>query len=126
MGYWVFMVTMEMLIPAVMIGFGTLFIKRSPKDINMFFGYRTLMSMKNKETWVFAHHTCGKLWRVMGWIVFAVSVIVMLCIIGKDIKTIGIVGGVLNGVQVAVLIASIFPVEIALRRTFDKYGNRKY
>lgn len=46
MGFWIYMFIMVLLIPCSMIGFGKLFFKRPPKDINAVFGYRTNMSMK--------------------------------------------------------------------------------
>lgn len=57
--FWIFMLVMNLLIPISMIGFGKLFMKTTPKEINGLFGYRTSMSMKNKDTWIFAHHYCG-------------------------------------------------------------------
>lgn len=62
MGFWIFMMFIELLIPVTMIGFGKMFLKHSPKEINMAFGYRTSMSMKNRDTWEFAHKYCGKIW----------------------------------------------------------------
>ena len=56
MGFWVFMLFMDLLIPFTMIGFGKLFMTKLPQDINTVFGYRTTMSMKNKDTWAFAHN----------------------------------------------------------------------
>lgn len=50
MGFWIFMTIMNLLIPLTMILFGIYFIKKSPKEINTTFGYRTSMSMKNKDT----------------------------------------------------------------------------
>ena len=50
MGFWIFMLIMNLLIPATMIGFGRYFMKKAPKEINAVFGYRTSMSMKNKDT----------------------------------------------------------------------------
>ena len=47
MGFWIFMLVIDLLIPLTMIGFGRLFLKKIPKDINALFGYRTSMSMKN-------------------------------------------------------------------------------
>ena len=73
MGFWIFMMVMELLIPLIMIIFGKYFSKKSPKEINYLFGYRTSMSMKNKDTWEFAHKYCGKLWLKIGWIMFVVS-----------------------------------------------------
>ena len=46
MGFWLFMLIMDLLIPAVMIGFGIYFSSRVPKEINEVFGYRTTMSKK--------------------------------------------------------------------------------
>ena len=50
MGFWIFMLIMDLLIPVTMIGFGSYFMKNAPKEINAVFGYRTSMSMKNKDT----------------------------------------------------------------------------
>ena len=125
MGFWIFMLVMDLLIPFTMVGFGKYFIKKAPKEINAVFGYRTPMSMKNKETWEFAHHYCGKVWLIMGYIILILSVISMLFVIGKDENIVGTSGGILCGIQVVLLVISIFPTEIALRNNFDKNGNRK-
>ena len=125
MGFWIFMLVMDLLIPFTMVGFGKYFIKNAPKEINKVFGYRTPMSMKNKETWEFAHHYCGKLWQIIGCIMLVPSVIAMLFVIGKDESVIGTFGGILCVVQLVFLIGSIFPTEIALKNNFDKHGNRK-
>ena len=71
MGFWIFMLIMDLLIPFTMIGFGYIFLKKAPKNINTLFGYRTTMSMKNKDTWEFAHKYCGKLWYVWGMILLS-------------------------------------------------------
>lgn len=125
MGFWLFMMAMDLLIPFTMIGFGKYFINNAPKEINCAFGYRTSMSMKNKDTWEFAHHYCGKLWLRLGWITLVPSLISMVFVIGKDVDVIGNFGGILCGIQIIFLIGSIFPTEIALKNNFDKHGNRK-
>lgn len=125
MGFWIFMMVMDLLIPLTMIGFGKYFSERAPKEINEGFGYRTSMSMKNKDTWEFAHHYCGKLWLVIGYIILVISVMTMFFVIGKGKNVIGILGGILCGVQLVFLIGSIFPTERALKKNFDEYGNRK-
>jgi len=119
------MLLMDLLIPFTMIGFGKYFSESAPKEINKVFGYRTPMSMKNKETWEFAHHYCGKLWLIMGCIMLVPSVIAMLFVIGKDENSVGTFGGVLCGIQIVFLIASIFFTERALKNNFDEHGNRK-
>lgn len=125
MGFWIFMTIMNLLIPIIMIGFGSYSSKNAPKQINHTFGYRTSMSMKNKETWEFAHHHSGRIWLKVGWIMLIVSGIAMLFVIGNDINIVGIFGMILCVIQVIVLIASIIPTEKALKRNFDENGNRR-
>lgn len=125
MGFWIYMLLMDLLIPLTMIGFGKYFMKRAPKEINAVFGYRTSMSMKNQDTWTFAHHYCGKMWYISGIIFLALTVIVMISVTGAGEKVIGNVGGILCGIQMIPLIGSIIPTERALRENFDKNGNRR-
>lgn len=125
MGFWMFMLVMNLLIPLAMLGFGWIFLKHPPKEVNAFYGYRTSMSMKNKDTWAFAHKYFGKLWYAWGGILLPVTVIAMLFVIGKAEDVVGKAGAVICFVQMIVMIGLIFPTEIALRRTFDKKGNRK-
>ncbi|GAA0765352.1 hypothetical protein GCM10008908_01770 [Clostridium subterminale] len=125
MVFWIFMMVMDLLIPFTMVGFGKYFIKNAPKEINEVFGYRTSMSMKNKETWEFAHHYCGKLWLTIGFFMLIPSVIAMLFVIGKDESVVGTFGGIICGIQLIFLVGSIFPTERALKSNFDEHGNRK-
>lgn len=125
MGFWIFMMITNLLIPLTMVGFGKYFIKNTPKEINMIFGYRTTMSMKNKDTWEFAHNYCGKQWLKLGYILLVASAIAMFVVIGKDENVIGSFGGIVCGVQMVFLIGTIFTTEKALRKTFDKNGNKK-
>ncbi len=125
MAFWFYMVAVTLLIPVIMFGFGLFFSKRAPKTINPVFGYRTRRSMQNKDTWEFAHKYCGRLWRRIGGITIPVSIVLLLPVLGKDVDTIGTVGGIITAVQLILLIGSIFPTERALKRTFDEEGNRR-
>lgn len=125
MGFWIFVFIMDLLIPFTMIGFGKYFLKIAPKEINAIFGYRTSMSMKNKDTWNFAHKYCGKIWYVCGLIMLPLSVIAMIVVLGKGEDTVGTVGGIIEGIQMLPLVGSIFLTEGALKKTFDKSGNRR-
>lgn len=116
---------MELLVPATMIGFGSYFRKNAPKEINSTFGYRTTRSMKNRDTWEFAHNCCGKLWQRIGIALAPATIIAMLFSLGRSIDDIGRYGTVIIAIQTAVMIASIFPVESALKKTFDEYGRRR-
>ncbi|EJO5349150.1 SdpI family protein [Clostridium botulinum] len=125
MGVWIFMMIMDLLIPFTMIGFGKYFIKNAPKEINRVFGYRTPMSMKNKDTWEFAHNHCGKIWFNIGRIMLVISAMVMLFLIGRDKSVVANFGGILCGIQLVFLVGSIFPTERALKKNFDIHGDRK-
>ena len=123
--FWIFMLLMDLLIPLTMIGFGKLFLTKSPKNINAVFGYRTTMSMKNRDTWEYAHKYCGRLWFRCGLVLLPLSVIPLLFVLGRSIDTIGIVGGVVSAIQLVPLVGAIFPTEAALKKTFDKNGFRR-
>lgn len=125
MGFWVFMLIMDLLIPFTMICFGRFFMKKAPKEINAVFGYRTSMSVKNKDTWEFAHKYFGKIWYVCGLIMLPATVIFLLLVIEENEGYVGTVGGIICDVQLIPLIGSIFPTEIALKKNFDKNGKRR-
>ena len=124
MGYWFFMLAMNLLFPATMIILGGYFMKKAPKQINYIFGYRTNMSMKNKDTWEFAHKYMGKLWFHLGWLLIPISVISMLFVVGKGEDIVSTVGSIVMIFDLIILIAPIFPTESALRKNFDKDGIR--
>lgn len=119
------MLIMDLLIPCTMIGLGKLFLNKAPKNINYTFGYRTTMSMKNQDTWQFAHKFCGKLWFRLGLILLPLSIIPLLFVLGKEIETIATVGTVICFAQIVPPVGSIIPTEIALKKVFDKNGKRK-
>ncbi len=125
MGFRIFMLIMDLLIPLTLIGFGRYFMRTAPNNINSVFGYRTGMSMKTRDTWEFAHKYCGRLWFISGLILLPVSLIAMLAAFGKTENTVGTIGAVLCFVQMIPLVGSIFPTERALKRTFDENGNRR-
>lgn len=124
MGFWLYCTAMCLLIPAVMLYFGQRFLKKPSKNINGLYGYRTSRSMKNQQTWDFAHQVCGKLWFRAGAVMLPLSLLAMLPALGRDMEAVGIWCIPVVGVQLVVMIATIFPVEKALKRKFDKYGRR--
>jgi hypothetical protein len=125
MGFWIFMLIMELFVPAIMIIFGNIYRNKAPEDINGSNGYKTAMSRLNRDTWEFAHHYCAKVWRLVGWILLVPSIAAMLYVRGKDTEAVGHFGLILTLVQTVILIISIAPTEIALRKTFDENGQRK-
>lgn len=127
MNFWIFMLVMNLLTPLVMIIYGRVFEKKPPKIARskFAFGYRTIMSMKNEETWEYAHRFFGKLWFRFGIAVGLISIIVLFFFIGKDKDTVGFAGMIICYVQLVAMLLPVIPTELALRRRFDKYGNRK-
>ena len=127
MNFWIFMLAMNLLTPLTMIIYGRVFEKKPPKIARskFAFGYRTVMSMKNEETWEYAHRFFGKLWFRSGIAVGLISIIVLFFFIGKDKDTIGFAGMIICYVQLVAMLFPVIPTELALRRRFDKYGNRK-
>lgn len=125
MAFWVFMLIMDLIIPLTMIGFGRLFMTKAPKNINIAFGYRTTMSMKNRDTWEFAHRMIGKLWFLCGLALLPLTVIPLFFVLSRDTATIGKIGTIVCAVQLIVMLGTIFPVETALKKSFDKNGMRR-
>ena len=123
--FWVFMLIMCLLTPAMMIGFGKYFMKGGPKQINGVFGYRTTRSMKNKETWRFAHQYSGKIWHRSGLALLPVSIVVMLFVYGKSVDMTGIAGLIIVIIQMVVMICAIPFTEEALKRNFDDLGRHR-
>lgn len=123
MGFWIFMAANSMLIPFLMIVAGYLFIKRPPRTINGIYGYRTSMSRKNQQTWDYAHYYCGKLWWKAGRILGAVTLLIVLPVMGKGEEVIGSVAGIWVCLQCGVMLITIVFVERALKRRFDRNGN---
>jgi len=107
-----------------MLFFGARFEKNAPKEINTTFGYRTSMSMKNQETWQFAHKYIGRLWKICGWLILLISVLVMFFVCGKDFIVVSIIGGIVCAIQIVIMICTMIPTEITLKKNFDEYGNR--
>lgn len=125
MAFWIFCTAMTLLVPLVMLIFGRVFLIRPPRDINGVYGYRTRRSMRNQETWAFAHRICGRLWFRLGLAMLPLSLCAMLSVLGRGEDAVGICCGVIEVAQLAVLIGSIFPVERALKRNFDDSGRKK-
>ncbi len=125
MGFWIFMMIINLILPITMILLGRYYSCKAPKNINWVYGYRTPMSTKNKDTWEFAHKLLGKLWYRCGIVLLPLSVLVMLLVLGKRENVVAITGEIICGVQVVIMVLVIHPIERALRKNFDKDGNKR-
>lgn len=125
MWFWWFMFFCNLLIPALLIISGRMMWKNCPKKINGIIGYRTSYSMKNMDTWKFAHDYCGRLWWKIGWIMLFISILIQIPFFYCNENCIGVVCGVICTIQCIILIVSIFLTENALKKTFFENEIRK-
>lgn len=125
MGFSIFILIMVLLIPLTMIFFGWLLFRKTPKEINYVYGYRTKRSMMNEETWRFANQYFGKAWYLCGLISVPLSMMAITIVLGKGTETVGTIGGIITMLQMIPLVGAIIPTEIALKKNFDENGRRK-
>ena len=125
MGFFIFLFVVNLFLPVIMLIFGVIFEKHPPKSVNGAYGYRTTRSMKNQETWDFAHKLFGEIWKKAGTVlsIITISVTIASYPLGED--GIGIVSLVLVHIQLVVLLLCIYPVEKALKKNFDENGKRR-
>ena len=115
------MVFFTSLIPITMFLIELLWNKHPPKKINSIYGYRTIRSMKNRETWEFAHKLCAKIRTICGISLEVFSILVIMlfsaywdgCRNPPDNPAFRLIG------------LFLFPVESALKRNFTENGQRK-
>ena len=118
MGFWIFMVCMNLLIPVAMVGFGAVFLRWPPTEINGVYGYRTARSMASKEAWDFAHAYFGRLWFRIGLVMLLLSVPAMLPCLGKSDDMVGLWGGIVCTVECVLMMLTIVPTEKELKKRF--------
>ena len=121
----IFMLIMVLLIPLTMLFFGWLLFRRTPKEVNYVYGYRTKRSMMNEETWRFANQYFGKVWYLCGLISVPLSVIATALVFGKGTETVGMIGGIITMLQMIPLVGAIISTESALKKNFDENGKRR-
>jgi uncharacterized membrane protein len=119
----IFALIMTAIMSLTMIGFGYLFTKRPPDEINSVIGYRTAMSSKNKDTWEFAHKYSGKVWIRSGIITAIISVAFIIAL--QNSKNYNQLMQGLFYIQIVILLLVIPLTEVALRKNFNKNGIKK-
>jgi uncharacterized membrane protein len=116
----VFLLSMALLLPLLMIIIGRLWQNNPPKEVNSFYGYRTTRSMKSKETWDFAHRYYGRIWLITGIVLTPLTLFGMF-LLRSDYEVVSII---LLLIQTLVITLEIIPTEAALKKNFDEYGYR--
>ena len=115
----------NLIIPAVMLFGGYMMKTCPPRSISRWVGFRTALSMKNADTWAFAHACCGRVWWKAGWISLALSVLVQLSFAKTGEETLGVLALVMVLAQSFVLLGTVVYVQRELKRAFDESGRRR-
>ena len=110
-----------LILPFILLLLGLMmWIAGKPERITWWAGYRTSRAIKNQETWVFANRYFGKLSMLSGFttLVFSIGIII------HTEYMYDIVAWTLGAQGVSFVLSFIF-TEMALRKEFDKNGERR-
>jgi len=110
------------ILPLVMVICGMSYVKRGPKRITKVQGYRSKMSMKNRETWDFAHKYLGDLWFKLGAPLLAVTSVVSLVVFRESNEKIVFWCYVILVIQLVLMLLPVYYTEKALKKNFDENG----
>ena len=113
------------LIPVLCFIFGILLYKHEPKKINGYYGYRTVRSMKNEDTWKFANNLLGRLWLGGGAVLIVISAAAVLAVNASRPDMFSAVSGLAVIMDLVFMAASIIRVESALKKRFNDDGSRR-
>lgn len=112
-------------IPLFLIVIGKIFEKYPSKEPNIAIGFRTKLSMMNKETWDYAQRLFPKAWISLGRIMLPLSLIILFLLYSEDKDYTGNLVLILILAQVVLMLGSILYVNLKLKKAFNSDGSRK-
>ena len=112
-------------IPLLLIVIGKIYEKYPSKEPNIAIGFRTKLSMMNKETWDYAQRLFPKVWISLGRIMLPLSLIILFLLYSEDKDYTGNLVLILMLVQVVLMLGSILYVNLKLKKAFNSDGSRK-
>lgn len=112
-------------IPLLLIVIGKIFEKYPSKEPNIAIGFRTKLSMMNKETWDYAQRLFPKVWISLGRTLLPLSLIILFLLYSEDKDYTGNLALILMIVQVVLMLGSILYVNLKLKKAFNSDGSRK-
>lgn len=112
-----------LILSLTMLLFGWIFVYKPPKKVNGWVGYCTHMSMKNQQTWDYAHRVAGHIWLILGVGILPSSILLPLVL--KDWTYLEEFILIQIYVQISLLILVIPLVEIRLHKRFNPDGTEK-
>lgn len=119
LGYYIIMLS---LIPLTMTVIGRLFLRKPPKEINHFYGYRSGRSMRSQEAWDFAHQFVGKIWFYEGLFMLIPSIIIFILLRGSGFEVLSKASTIIIYIHLGLLLVPIPITEIAIKRRFNNFG----
>lgn len=120
MYFWWFLFLYNLLIPVTMIISGHALATRAPREVNNAFGYRTKRSMRNMETWQFAHDYCGKFSFRSGLLLILVGIAVQVPVFGGSTMSVGLAALAVFALEVLIMFLTFFCTEQALKKEFGE------
>lgn len=112
-------------IPLLLIVIGKIFEKYPSKEPNIAIGFRTKLSMMNKETWDYAQRLFPKVWISLGRIMLPLSLSILFLLYSEDKDYTGNLALILMLVQEVLMLGSILYVNLKLKKAFNSDGSRK-
>ena len=112
-------------IPLLLIVIGKIFDKYPSKEPNIAIGFRTKLSMMNKETWDYAQRLFPKVWISLGRIMLPLSLIILFLLYSEDKDYTGNLALILMLVQEVLMLGSILYINLKLKKAFNSDGSRK-
>jgi len=111
---------LHLLIGPLLLAFSLIYVYFHPNKINMMYGHRTSLSMKNQDTWVEANKRSALMMLLVSAMTCIFQLIGIVFKVNQEKIILYATAFLVAGLLIGVLI-----VEKQLRSIFDKDGNRK-
>ena len=122
MGFLIFALCCNLIIPLIMISGGWFMWKHTAERGDGAYGYRSKRSMQSEETWLYANRFCGKLWFRVGLLLVFPAVFSLYPYWGNPQMRAEIISYIMvfmELLQVILLVTTLMMTENRLRRKFE-------
>lgn len=113
-------ILLHLLLGPLLLVISLIYVFFPPKKVNMIYGHRTSLSMKNQDTWVEANKRSALMILLVSALTIIVQLIGIVFKVNQETTLLYATIFLITGLIIGVLI-----VEKQLRFIFDKDGNRK-
>ncbi len=111
--------------PILLLTLGALYLYRPTPEANFKFGFRTYFGMGSQEAWQYSQRIAGLVFGALGAVLLVAMVVVLLCMIGKDLLRLAGTAVICLICQAVLVLAARLVVAILSGRYFDKNGDRR-